>query len=127
MTEHAAPRSPRKQQIVLGIVVLVLAAVTVLQGFITTRETQRLQQCQAQYANAFADALDARTKASAESQQALDRLVGSIRSTLDKPGATSGQQPLRSAIDDYLAARAKTTAQQRAHPLPPPPRDVCRN
>jgi hypothetical protein len=117
-------RRPRAEW-VLGVVVLLLAIVTVVQGLVQSAATRRVVQCQAEYGNAFADALDARTQASAGAQNALDQLVTTIGNTLNGPPSPARAAAVHQAIAEYLATRAKLKQQQQAHPYPPAPRDLC--
>lgn len=117
------PRRWPAGQIVLGVVVVLLGVVTVVQGIVTDRATQRLTRCQAEYSNGFADALESRTAATAGTQAALDRLIGTIRRTLTSTPGDPTQAT--AAINNYLAQRAESDAERRRNPYPPPPRDLC--
>jgi aminoglycoside phosphotransferase family enzyme len=126
MTNTETTRRGFPWQRIFGALVIVLAVMTVLQGVVVSQDNRRIAQCVARYSNGFSDALDARSKSSGQSQRALDEMVTAIRSTLAKPGTTSGQQSLHAAIDKYLAQRQEVLAEQRRHPYPPPPRDACK-
>lgn len=123
--EQASPprrRRPRAEW-VLGIVVLLLAILTVAQGIVESTATRRVVQCQTTYSNAFSDALDARTQASTQAQDALDQLVTAIATVNGTPAVRAAA--VQKAISDYLATRAHLKQQQAAHPYPPAPRDLC--
>jgi hypothetical protein len=86
-------------------------------------ETRRVLACQVVYANAVADALDARTQASGEAQAALDRLVTAVAETL-RTGPQANQR-VQQAVEEYLEARARSRDAQQRNPYPAPPREVC--
>lgn len=115
---------PTGQQL-LGIVVFILALVTVAQGLIQTTVTRRIVECQQQYANQFADALDARTAASNNTQNALDTLVSTVGHVLDEPPSAQASAELSHAVTAYLNTRATLKREQQEHPYPPAPRDLC--
>lgn len=117
-------RRPRPEW-VIGVVVLLLAITTVAQGIVESVAARRIVACQTAYVNAFADALDARTQASTDAQDALDQLVTTIGGTFTSPPSPGRGQAVQKAITDYLASRDRVKRQQRAHPYPPAPRDLC--
>lgn len=119
------PRVPRGQ-FLLGVVVVVLGMLTVAQGFAYNHALRRIVACQSAYSTGFADALEARTNASNQAQQAMDTLIRSIGDNLSSPNRTDRDSQVQKAISDYLAKRAEADAQRQAHPFPPPPRDICK-
>lgn len=109
----------------LGIMLLLLAFATTLQTFYQAhrsaelgREQVRLSQCQITYQNGFADALDARTTATNEAQQALDELIETITQA-------SGRDASRAALAKYVEVRERQKRTSEKNPFPPAPRDVC--
>ncbi|TDQ01234.1 hypothetical protein [Labedaea rhizosphaerae] len=123
-TMQRKPRIPRiSSQTVVAIVVVVLGILTVIQGLVQSAATDRLTQCQADYSNDFADALDARSQASTDAQEALDDLMSTVGGALR--GNAVDRAAVQHAIADYLAKREAVKRQQQAHPYPPPPRAVC--
>lgn len=119
-------------QFLVALVVVVLGVLTVVQGLIQSAATRRVSQCHAAYANAFADALDARSRASQEAQDALDGLmitIGRLSATpvADEADRARRSEESRKAISDYVTKRAQAKDQQARNPYPPPPRDACPN
>lgn len=111
-------------QFLLGVVVVLLGILTVAQGLVSDAETRRLTQCQSTYANASADALDARSKANVAAQDALDALITQIAATSSGGGEPTPAQreKARAVIADYIAKRAEQKTLLQQHPLPPAPR-----
>jgi hypothetical protein len=128
MHHEPAGQPPRKRwwsgEFILGVIVVLLGVLTVAQGTVQSQETTRLQQCQARYSDGFADALDARSESSDDSQKALDALVTTIGAHLGG-AAPPDQQAMQQAINDYVQKRRTATQLRAQHPYPPPPRDVC--
>lgn len=110
---------------VLGTVVFVLAFGTVVQGYIQNERTESQAACLRNYSNGFADALDVRSKATAEAQQALDDLMTEIGQLTATPSADN-QIRFRVALQAYLTKRTETKQEQKDNPYPAPPRDVCK-
>ncbi|MGW5720764.1 hypothetical protein ACWEVP_31645 [Amycolatopsis sp. NPDC003865] len=107
----------------IAIVVVCLGVVTVVQGIVQSDATARVTRCQVNYSNDFSDALDARTRASTDAQNALDELLTTVGETLN--GNTTSRTRIQQAINDYLAKRAAVKHEQAQHPYPPPPRESC--
>lgn len=112
-------------QWVLGIIVILLAIVTVVQGIVESAATRHVVDCQQEYSNAFADALDARTVSSGQAQDALDTLVTTVGHALSEPPTAQRAADVQKAITAYLASRAALKTEQQQHPYPPAPRDLC--
>lgn len=110
---------------VMGAALIGLSVFGVVQNNAQDDATARLAVCQAAYANGFADALDARSKASAESQVALDEWMAKVNAIIQAPTAEAAAQ-IRRAFADYQAARSEAKKKQEANPYPDPPRDVCK-
>lgn len=108
---------------VLGTVIVVLGVFTAVQSYVQGEATARLADCQTAYSNGFADALDARSEATAEAQDALDELLTTVAGITPTP---QGQDTFRDALKDYLDKRAKAKETQAENPYPPAPRDVCK-
>lgn len=108
---------------VIAAVLIVLGTATAVQSYAQSEATARLTDCQTAYANGFADALDARSTATAEAQDALDELLGKVATLTPTP---QGRAEFRDALDDYLDKRAEAKKAQKEHPYPPAPRDVCK-
>lgn len=108
---------------VLGVVVVVLGVFTAVQGYVQGAATARLAECQQAYSNGFADALDARSKATVEAQDALDEFLTTVAHITPAPEA---QAKFQAAFSEYLDKRAAAKKAQKEHPFPPAPRDVCK-
>lgn len=104
-----------------------VAIFLVVLGIFTAVQSWRQSACMKDYANFFADALDARSKPSAEASDANDQLWTNIGQLM--AGGQAGpdaRAKFQAALDDFLRKRATSKEQQRLNPLPPPPRDLCR-
>ena len=105
-----------------------VAVFLVLLGIFTAVQSQRQSACTRDYANSFADALDARSSSSATAQTALDELmttVGQLTSA-GQAGGPDAAMKFRAALADYLNKRAAAKEQQQRNPYPPAPRDLCK-
>lgn len=124
-----SPRKPWYRRItgngVIGVVVFVLAVGTVVQGYVASEATRRIAECTKGYSNGFADALDARSDANAQAQQALDDLMTKVGELSAGVSTPESRAVFRSALNDYLSKRAEAKKKQSEHPFPPAPRDVC--
>lgn len=116
---------------VVAVLLVVLGVATAVQSYVQaeTNErqataTERLQACQTAYSNGFADAIDARSTATQEAQDALDELLSTVASLTPTPDS---RERFRDALEDYLDKRADAKRAQKEHPYPPAPRDVCRD
>jgi hypothetical protein len=107
---------------VIGAVVVVLGIFTAVQGYVQSEATERLTLCTQAYSNGFADAIEERSKASAEAQDALDEFFFTLARVA--PSA-EGREQMRQAFDAYVAKRSAAKKTQAEHPYPAPPRDVC--
>jgi hypothetical protein len=106
-------------QLVLGLAVVLLTTYT-------TWQTGRLSDCQLAYSNGFSDALDARTQATGEAQQALDELMATVGELMTAGGSPQAREQFRAALDEYLTKRETAKREQAANPFPLAPRDLCR-
>jgi hypothetical protein len=111
--------------IALVLSVAALAAFTVVQGYIFNNRTERITSCQIAYSNGVADALDARSTATRESQEALDEWMAKVNQSLQPPASPAAADSIRAAFTEYLNKRAKAREAQASTPFPPAPRDVC--
>lgn len=108
---------------VLGIVLVLLGTFSAVQAMVQSNATNRLTECQLAYADGFADALDARSKAATEAQEAQDELWSTVASLSPTP---ESREVFRDALNEYLKKRAAAKKAQADHPFPEPPRDVCK-
>jgi hypothetical protein len=111
---------------ILGVVVFLLAVGTVVQGYIVNEQTKRQAVCTQAYANGFADAIDARSVATAAAQQALDDLMAQVGQLSAGAASPESRERFRAALVDYLTKRAEDKKQRKENPFPAPPRDVCK-
>jgi hypothetical protein len=121
---------PLRGQTIVGAVVVLLCIAVIVQGYTQSSATERLARCHTEYANAFADALDARSRATQQAQDALDELTATFGALSATPPASEAelgqrQERIRQALSEYLAKRADAKTASREHPFPPPPRAAC--
>jgi len=118
-------RKPRFGSIhALGAVVVLLGVFTAVQSYVQGEATAKLADCQQAYTSGFADAIDARSSAAAQAQDALDELLTKVASLTPTPEARGN---FETALNDYLRKRAAAKKAQQEHPYPPAPRDVCKD
>lgn len=108
----------------IAIVVVLLGVITLIQAIVQSRATERLDRCQAEYAEQFAQALDSRALAGDEAWVALDNLMSTVGRALDADDDAGGEQTER-AIHDYIASRETMVAERTANPIAPPPQGIC--
>lgn len=117
-------------RVVIAVLVVGLGVLTVAQGLVQSAAVRRISECNTAFANQFADALEARSSASQQAQDALDELmtvVGQLGATppTSEADLASRRETYRKAITGYLAKRAEVKAQQTKNPYPKPPRESC--
>lgn len=125
MSDKPASRKRRPKFTTNGVtmgVLIVLGIATAVQTYVQGEATARLTECQTAYANGFADALEARSEASADAQEAQDELWRKVAALTPTPQAR-GQ--FKAALDEYLDKRGQAKEAQAENPFPAPPRDVC--
>lgn len=122
--EHRPRRWHPSAQLLIGLLVVVLGVGTAIQGIVVNNRVEHLQQCQTRYTSRFADALDARTQATNDSQAALDNLVNTIGKNLGQ-GGKANQAAISRALRQYMAQREKTKHERAKHQYPEPPRQAC--
>lgn len=105
---------------VLGIIVALLAVVTVVQAYVFQRERAEVIGCQTQYNAAIADATRARAQLANEDRHALNTLLLSI---YERRGDERAQ--LR-AYTDWVNTTRRTEVERKQHPLPELPKGDCR-
>lgn len=131
MPEDTGPDVKRRRRprltatVVLGVVIAALGVFTAVQSYVQSEATERLTACQQAYTDGFADAIDARSQASADAQEALDEWMTKVNEVIKTPSPEAAKQ-IREAFQEYLDARAEAKETQQDHPYPPAPRDVCR-
>jgi hypothetical protein len=117
-------------QFAIAAVVVLLGVLTVVQGLIQSSATRRISDCNAAFANALADAIDARSASNQSAQDALDELMTTIGRLAATPPANEAEaaqrrEESRKAVTDYVTKRAEVKALQQKNPYPPPPRESC--
>ena len=129
--EQKQPR-PRRVTAVrfLGALVLILTIGSGAQIYVDNQRAERQAQatdaiarCTKAYSDGFADAIEQRSNATAEAQNALDDFLNLVSSATP---TQEGRDLVRRALDDYNGKRAKARKTQAEHPFPAPPRDLCR-
>lgn len=99
---------------VLGAVVAVVAAFTLIQNWSFNRYQNQVMQCQAEFAATVAQAIQGRAEATEADRQAIDNLVTSIADELD----TDDRTGIKQALEAYTETRAASDAQRAQNPYP---------
>lgn len=107
---------------IIGVIVVVLGVFTAVQSYVQGHATERLTICTQAYSNGFADAIEQRSKASTDAQDALDGFLSAVSAATP---TAQGQSLVRDALNQYLSKRADAKKAQAENPFPAPPRDVC--
>jgi hypothetical protein len=102
-----------------GVIVLLLAILSLALGTQNAVDNNRNTRCLAQYAQRQAEVSGIRSEATGEKDAAvaglLDRVTALI---LDPPAGDSGNLKLRRAAERYRSARIELDAKREANPLP---------
>lgn len=114
---------PRFDHVIVAVV-LALGLATALQGYFLNARQEELSRCQLAYSTGFADAIDARTQASKEKDEAQDELWRIVQSGFQAPGPDVRVR-FEKQLNQYLEAREKVKESQKDNPYPPAPRDLC--
>lgn len=127
-TKQPAPvRPPRRwPRRVLDMVVVLLFLGSAAQAYVTDDRFGDIIACQNGYQAGFADALDARSKATQEAQDALDELMSTVGRLISGGPSQETRQQFATALTSYLGKRAEAKKRQQEFPYPPSPRDVCK-
>lgn len=126
-TEGADVKQTRwwpKFDYVITALFLTLAVLTAVQGYVLGNRTDELSRCQLAYSTGFADAIDARSQATAQAQEALDQWMTTVNASIQTPSPEAAVL-IRQAFTDYLNARAEAKKTQQDNPYPPAPREAC--
>ena len=107
---------------IIGLLMIFLSVATGVQGYILDSRTQQVAACVSAYADGFADAIEARSNANRESQDALDELMVTVGAVLTR---TADRDRLVLAVQDYLRKRVEAKTTQARNPFPAAPRDAC--
>lgn len=109
-------------QFIFGVFLLLIGIGSAVQGYIQSRDNDRLTTCIATWSNDISDAIEVRSKASAEAQRASDVMWQSIASL---PQTDEGRVKARQVFEDYIKKREAANQAQKENPYPPPPKAVC--
>jgi hypothetical protein len=112
----------------IGVIVVVMGALTLLQGVNQNaaneqlnQENKRLTDCLVKYSDDLAAVIKVRSAGAADAQSANDQLWR----TIAKNFTAGGGPALKQAIADFLAARDHALDVQKKNPYPDPPRATC--
>lgn len=106
----------------IGLVVLALTIFSAIQAQRQSDANKRQAKCLATYANAIADAIDARSKAALEVQKAT---VEMWRTIFGQPQTDAGRAESKRVFESWLRAQEASIQTQQTNPYPAPPREVC--
>lgn len=95
----------------IGLVLVLVAVVSVLLVYARTEELRRLTACQADYNEAFKQANNEHTEAAKQDRAA-------IRVFLQALAATRDQQARTDAYQTYLRSLDEADARRSSHPIP---------
>jgi hypothetical protein len=116
---------------VLAVVVTLIGVATIVLGILVTREQaaadardDRLTACITGYSNALADALDQRTTANMETNEAVAGVMQAFADAFSQAPADA-RENIRKALVAYTEARDKARESRAQTPLPEAPRDAC--
>lgn len=125
--EPARSSKRRWARRVLDAFVVLLFLSSAVQAYITYDRIQAVVACQKAYQAGFADALDARSAASAAERDALVAWMVTLDELVTKtqPDPVAARQKFAAATSAYLQKQAELKRKQQEHPYPPSPRDVC--
>lgn len=116
--------------VIIGITVVILGIATAVQGYVQNEATRRIADCTRGYSNGFADAIDARSAASAAEREALVQWMRTLDELLTKasPGGdpAAARQRFAAATSEYLKKQDDLRLKQQDNPFPEPPRDACK-
>jgi hypothetical protein len=124
-------RLMRPFQATLAWVVVGIAAVTALNGFLVSSDQaglrekhEEFQKCVTKVVNQLSDALDARSAPQREATEYLDLFMGAVAEAFRNPQPDS-RTKIQTATENYIEAREKANRARQQNPYPDPPRDVC--
>lgn len=124
--QPAPAHPPRWLRMILDAVVVLLFLGSAVQAYVTYDRFGDIIACQNGYQAGFADALDARSKATQDAQDALDDLMSTVGRLIAGGPSPEVRQQFATALTGYLDKRAQAKKRQQEYPYPPSPRDVCK-
>jgi hypothetical protein len=117
-------RQKRHNLMVIALIVSLIGNTAVGALLIwTTVRTENYAACTARWQNEFTVGYNARSDAAAEVSQANDQIMRAVAQALSD--TTVDDDSLRTAVENYLAVRARQDKERQLNPLPPLPRTVC--
>jgi len=105
---------------ILGIVVALLAVITVGQGVVSARRDAGITECQARYNHQFARAMGVRVNLADRDRRALQTMLVTIYRKRDAP-----PQERLAAFQEWVDTVERTERERKDHPLPELPKDRC--
>lgn len=118
---------------VLGVAVVVISAVTALNGVIVSSQQQELVNDQREFTecvtgqfNLLLDALEARSGSAREATEQQTAVWKKIAEVWRSPTPDASEQVLTS-IEEYIRLRNEANTALQQNPYPEPPRNACSN
>jgi len=112
-------RRERAILLIAAIATFMVSTVSLVGSWQANQHLTQYVKCQSEWNNFLYLALNARTNSSVEATAAMDNLIDAV--TLAKSANDT-----RAALTKYKEARANQIQEQKDHPLPPPPNEVCK-
>lgn len=129
--QDVQPARRLTSQRVLALVVALIGVGTIVLGIVVTREQSaadarddRLTACITGYSNALADALDRRTAANSETNEAVAGVMQAFADAFSQAPADA-RENIRKALVAFTEARDRAKTASTENPLPAAPRDAC--
>lgn len=135
--DRRAPVQPNRTSQLLGVAIIILAALSVSASAVAVQRQSDQVACQNRYNRSFADALSERSRAADADRAAITRLItvsaqlNTEAQALDPsdPKDAAAYQALQKratqATKDYLDALGEADKRRAANPIPAPPGDLC--
>lgn len=115
----------KKLLLACAIGLFLVVGISLIGGFYTNSRTtstnQQLTkyvQCQADWNSFLSRALEARSGAASEAQAAMDQLVSAV-------SQAKSDEEVRTALENYQAARTRQIQTLKDNPIPKPPDELC--
>jgi uncharacterized protein HemX len=108
---HAPPTNR-----LIGIVVVILAVITVANSAYFTWQQQQVSDCQADVNSQFIEALKSRSSTADDDRTALKELATTIVNHPEQAGE---------ALQDYVSTLKASDKERKRNPLPPLPEETC--
>lgn len=105
----------------LGLVAMLLAVATVVQGVAQQRRLNDISECQTEYNNDFAQSVQQRSALGDEDRNALQEMLLALYRQRDD----STEERLRT-FEEWVATTQRNERERAEHPLPELPKGDCR-